>query len=82
MHANSLFPLQHFRLVRHHTRFVQRGLPVEKQDIAIPEVPEHLLASKGHFGPQPVQCWPFLSLARGEQLIRDCGSLLFRQFIL
>ena len=36
MHANSLLPLQHFRLVRHHTRFVQRGLPVEKQDIAIP----------------------------------------------
>ena len=48
MHANSPLPSQHLRLVRHHTRFVQRGLPVEKQDITIPQVSEYLLASEGN----------------------------------
>lgn len=35
MHPNSLLPFQNPRLVRHHTRFMQRRLSIKNQDIPI-----------------------------------------------
>lgn len=82
MHTNSFLALQHPRLMRHHTRFMQRRLSVQNQRITVPQMPMDLLVDR---------CSPRRQAEAGstvgvtlwrQELIRDGRSLLNRQFIL
>ena len=46
VHANRALAGKHLGGVRHDARFVQSGLPVHQEDVAVAEVPVHLLGQR------------------------------------
>lgn len=70
VHSDSFLSKKHLDLVRHHTRFMQSGLPVENNDISVSDMSIHLFVSRRWAG----RVRKGIAL-RGQQLVGDRCSL-------
>jgi hypothetical protein len=83
MHADGLLSWKYFCFVYHHTRFVQRWLPIQNQGIPIFQVSIHLLVYGGCPSMEAFpSCYHPFALLRGEELICNGCPLFNSEFVL
>lgn len=82
VHTNGFLALQDPRLVRHHTRLMQRRLSVQDQHITVPQMPMDLLIDRRRPRRKTEARSGVSATLWRQELICDGRSLLRRQFVL
>lgn len=83
VHADRLLSGEYLGTMGHHTRFVERRLSVEEEDVAVPEMAVDLLRKRGRLGRElAVRVARERTLVRDHELSRDRRALVLAELFL